>query len=50
MTSTNGARSVTAARVKPEQEAWLQALCAVPGLEVYVWRPGDMDAIAEVLH
>ena len=36
-------------RLRPEQETWLEALRAVPGLEVYMWRPADMDAIAEVL-
>ena len=36
-------------RVKPEQQAWLEALRAVPGVEVFVWRPCDMDEILEVL-
>jgi hypothetical protein len=36
-------------KLKPEQEAWLEALRQVPGVEVHVWRPSDMDAIAEVL-
>jgi hypothetical protein len=35
--------------VKPAQAEWLDVLRAVPGLEVYVWRPGDMDEIARVL-
>ena len=39
----------TVGRVKPEQEAWLADLRQVPGVEVYEWRPADMDAIAEVL-
>jgi hypothetical protein len=36
-------------RLSTEQEAWLEELRAVPGVEVYLWRPADMDAIAEVL-
>jgi hypothetical protein len=36
-------------KLKPDQEAWLEALRAVPSVEVYVWRPADIDAIAEVL-
>jgi hypothetical protein len=36
-------------RLKPEQEAWLEDLRQVPGVEVYQWRPEDMDAIVEVL-
>ena len=33
----------------PPQTAWLYALAAVPGIEVYLWRPTDIDEIAEVL-
>lgn len=36
-------------RLKPEQEAWLEMLRQVPGVEVFVWRPGDMEEIVEVL-
>jgi hypothetical protein len=36
-------------RLSAEQEAWLKDLRGVPGVEVYVWRPGDMDEIAQVL-
>jgi hypothetical protein len=36
-------------RLSDEQEAWLEELRAVPGVEVFVWRPADMDAIASVL-
>ena len=36
-------------RLKPEQAAWLDALGQVPGVEAYVWRPADLDRIAEVL-
>jgi hypothetical protein len=36
-------------KVSPEQEAWLEALRHVAGVEVYVWRPIDMDAIPGIL-
>jgi hypothetical protein len=36
-------------KLSAEQEAWLEDLRRVPGVEVYVWRPGDMDEIAQVL-
>jgi hypothetical protein len=36
-------------RLSPEQAAWLEALGRVPGLAVHVWRPSDLEAIAEVL-
>lgn len=36
-------------KVRPEQQAWLDALSDMPGVEVYVWRPADFDEIAEVL-
>jgi hypothetical protein len=32
-------------RVSPEQHEWLEGLRAVPGVEAYVWRPGDWDEI-----
>jgi hypothetical protein len=35
-------------RLGPGQALWLDLLAA-GGLEVHVWRPGDMDAIAAVL-
>lgn len=35
-------------RVSPRQAAVIELLGAV-GLEVYVWRPADLDTIAEVL-
>lgn len=35
-------------RLRPEQEAWQQALIAA-GAEHYVWRPSDFDLIAAVL-
>jgi hypothetical protein len=36
-------------RLKPDQEIWLETLRQVPGVEVFVWRPADMDEIAAVL-
>ena len=38
-------------RVSPAQEAWLDRLRAVPGIEVYVWRPTDWSSgeVEEVL-
>jgi hypothetical protein len=36
-------------RLKTEQEGWLEALRQVPGVEVFVWKPDDMDEILEVL-
>lgn len=36
-------------KLSAEQEAWLDDLRAVPGVEVYLWRPADMDEIAQVL-
>lgn len=32
-------------RVRPEQTEWLAALENVPGVETFVWRPSDFDAI-----
>jgi VRR-NUC domain len=36
-------------KLSDEQAAWLEELRAVPGLEVFVWRPEHMDEIATVL-
>jgi hypothetical protein len=33
----------------PSQQRWLDLLRAVPSVEVYLWRPSDMQHIAEVL-
>ena len=33
----------------PEQMEWLQLLGGCPGLEVYLWRPSDLEEIASVL-
>lgn len=37
------------ASTTPEQRAWLDALDAVPGVEAYVWRPEQWDAIVATL-
>ena len=31
------------------QDDWLRLLATVPGIEVYLWRPSDLEDIAEVL-
>lgn len=36
-------------RLSPEQEVWLALLRDLPGVECYVWRPGDLPAIAQLL-
>ena len=36
-------------RVEPEQRTWLKLLGAVPGVEVYVWKPGDWAQTLAVL-
>jgi VRR-NUC domain len=36
-------------RLSAEQDAWLEDLRRVPGVEVYVWRPSQMCEIAQVL-
>lgn len=34
---------------RPSQQAWLDELGAVPGIESYCWRPRDMDWIERIL-
>lgn len=36
-------------RMSPAQQEWLDLLGQVPGVEVYLWRPADLDQIAQVL-
>jgi len=36
-------------KLTPDQEAWLADLRLVPGVEVFVWRPHDIEEIARVL-
>lgn len=35
--------------LSPSQDKWLALLRACPGIETYLWRPPDIDAIAEIL-
>lgn len=35
--------------VSPEQQAWLERLDQVPGVEAYLWRPGDWDTALHIL-
>ena len=35
--------------VTPSQAEWLAILGDCPGVEVYLWRPSDLEHIAEVL-
>ena len=36
-------------KLTADQEAWLKALDAVPGLEVFLWRPKDFGVIETTL-
>jgi hypothetical protein len=36
-------------KLTPDQEEWLEELRQVPGVEVFVWRPSDMDEIERLL-
>jgi hypothetical protein len=36
-------------RVNVAQHQWLDALGDCPGVEVFCWRPSDLEAIAELL-
>lgn len=36
-------------RLAPEQEHWLMLLRQCPGVEIYLWRPGDFGEIEELL-
>lgn len=37
------------AALTPDQQRWLELLRQCPGVEVYVWRPSQLDSIAKVL-
>jgi hypothetical protein len=37
-----------AGKTSADQNEWLAALAAVPGVEVYEWRPDDWNAVAAV--
>jgi hypothetical protein len=36
-------------KLTPAQDEWAELLLACPGVEYYVWRPSDFDAIAKTL-
>lgn len=36
-------------KVTAAQQQWLDALRRVPGVEVYVWRPDELDTILDIL-
>lgn len=36
-------------KTSPHQDRWLGMLGACPGVETYLWRPSDLDHIAEIL-
>ncbi len=36
-------------RLTGAQDEWLGDLGLVPGIEVYLWRPSDLDRIVEIL-
>jgi hypothetical protein len=36
-------------KTTPAQDRWLDLLRACPGVETYLWRPSDLDAVRDVL-
>ena len=36
-------------QVSPHQQAWLDALSGCPSVEVYLWRPSDIESIVYIL-
>jgi hypothetical protein len=38
-----------ASKLSPAQERWVDLLGRCHGVEVYVWRPSDIDEVVEVL-
>jgi len=38
-----------AGRIRPEQQAWLDDLSQIPGIDVRIWRPSDMTRIMATL-
>jgi hypothetical protein len=36
-------------KLRPSQERWLALLGQCPGVEVYVWRPSDLEHVRDVL-
>ena len=37
------------AKPSPAQQTWLDVLARIPGVEVYLWRPKDLDLIVRIL-
>lgn len=33
----------------PDQDRWLGMLAACPGVEVFLWKPSDLERVAEIL-
>ena len=46
---TKGRWNKAGTRWLPGQDEWAEALSACPGVDYYLWRPGDMDQIETVL-
>ena len=36
-------------KATPNQEHWLSLLRRIPGIEVYLWRPADVDSVIHIL-
>jgi hypothetical protein len=36
-------------KITPQQQDWLDDLSRCPGVESFVWRPSDFEAIVEIL-
>ena len=36
-------------KITPQQQEWLDDLARCPGVESFVWRPQDFEAIVEIL-
>jgi hypothetical protein len=36
-------------RLSEQQHTWLETLEACPGVETYLWRPGDLETLVRVL-
>lgn len=36
-------------KLSPAQQEWLDTLNQIPGIEVYVWRPADLDHVVRIL-
>lgn len=36
-------------KLSESQQEWVAILAKIPNVEIYVWRPSDLDRIAEIL-